>query len=162
MNQHEIRYLFEHRLLPQWFFKYQFSFIGSLLQDKEILYRMIHDLFKEEGLENPYTPDQFQVTVSNLMDQMSLKISFPEPEEEPLCYCSYLFFDKEFDNVSFFCIEKGNKEDQMHPFLCSWTPDGTHLNHGRCTFENNDDFLRCAKIHMEQPSENQKNTNKGE
>lgn len=150
MNQYEIRYLFEHRLLPRCFFENQLQFIGALLKDKEILFRIIDDLFHQEGLKNPYTPDLFDVSAVGSMEQMAIKISFPEPENEPLCYCSYLFFDKTFEKVSYFCIEKGNSEGQMHPFVCSWTPEGAHLNHGHCALEKNEDFLRCSEIHSKQ------------
>lgn len=150
MDRHGIRYFFEHQLLPQWFFKYQFQFIGILLNRKGLLYQMIDDLFKEQGLENPYTPDLFDVTAKRLAEQMSVKISFPEPEEEPLCYCSYLFFDQEFDKVSYFCIERGNPAGQMHAFVCSWTQEETHLNHGHCHLGEEGDFLRCAEIYREQ------------
>lgn len=72
MNRHGIRYMFEHRLLPQWFF-----------EDKN------------------------------------------------------------------FCIEKGNSESGDFPFVCSWTPDEVQHNHGNCSFEDHNDFMRCADIHME-------------
>lgn len=111
MERHEIRYLLEHRLLPHWFFEQKMQLIGLLLRDQEVLYRIIGDLFEKEGIENPYTADQFAVTVSKPDDKMVVRISFPEPEEEPLCYCSYLFFDETFEKVSYFCIEKGDEEN---------------------------------------------------
>ena len=150
MNQHEIRYMFEHRLLPHWFFESKLSFIGMLLQDKGVLYRILDDIFKKEEVENPYTADMFELSLSKITDQiMMAKICFPDPEEEPLCYCSYLFFDEKFEKPGYFCVEKGNTEGDRYPFICSWTEDGFHQNHGHCGFENDSDFLRCRDIYLE-------------
>lgn len=151
MNRHKIRYMFEHRLLPHWFFENKLSFIGMLLREKEILYRILNDIFEKEEEENPYTVDMFKVSSLKIADEiMMVKISFPEPEEEPLCYCSYLFFDKAFEKLGYFCIEKGNEEGGRCPFVCSWTREGAHRNYGQCSFENNGDFLRCSDIYMEE------------
>lgn len=112
---------------------------------------MINDIFQNEELENPYTPEQFGIEAERLTEEvMMLKIIFPEPEDEPICYCSYLFFNRDFEKTGYLCIEKGNGEGQEKPFVCAWTADGTHLNYGRCSFEEHGDFLRCVEIYMEQ------------
>jgi len=69
---------------------------------------------------------------------------------EPLCYSSYLFFDRAFKKLGFFCIEKGNGIGEMQPFVCSWSPEGEHSNYGNCTLEKQEDLLRCADIFMKQ------------
>lgn len=149
MNRHDVRYAFEHRILPQWFFEEKSRFVGLFLSDKHMLFRVINDIFKKEKIDNPYEDDNFKIEASRITeDIMMLIFTFPKPEEEPLCYCSYLFFDKEFEKLSYFCIEKGNPEGDNYPFVCSWTSDGSHLNHGNCTFEDHNDLLRCAEIHM--------------
>lgn len=151
MNLHSIRYMFEHRMLPQGFFEEKARFIGMLLQDKGVLYRIINDIFEKEEVQNPYEEEQFGIEAAKITeDVMMLKIIFPEPEEEPLCYCSYMFFDKDFEKIRYFCIEKGNGVGQPQPFVCSWDKDGTHLNHGNCTFEEHGDFKKCADIYMKQ------------
>ncbi|MDE7298147.1 MAG: hypothetical protein K2N94_04875 [Lachnospiraceae bacterium] len=150
MDRHGIRYLFEHRLLPQWFFEDKTQFVGLLLNEKEILFNIINDLFEKENVDNPYKREDFTVMASKVTaDVLMVRIGFPAPEEEPLCYCAYIFFDKAFDKVSYFCIERGNKEGDNYPFVCSWTPDGAHNNHGNCSLDSYNDFIRCADIHME-------------
>jgi len=150
MILHQIRYVFEHRLLPQLFFENNAQFVGMVLKDKAVLFRIIDDIFQKEDVENPYTEEQFDIETAKIAEGvMMMKIILPEPEDEPLCYCCYLFFDNNFEKLSFFCIEKGNEIGQMYPFVCSWTSDGAHNNHGNCSFENHGDFLRCADIHME-------------
>ena len=44
---------------------------------------------------------------------------------------------------------KGNAESGGYPFGCSWTPDEVHHNHGNGAFDDYNDFIRCADIHME-------------
>ena len=150
MDRHGIRYMYEHRLLPNWFFEDKEQFVGMILQDKAVLYRIIEKIFDKENLPNPYKEDEFDIDVTKIVDDvLMLKIIFPEPEEEPLCYCAYMFFDSQFEKTSYFCIEKGNEAGNMCPFVCSWTTDSCHHNYGGCTFENYGDFLRCAEIHME-------------
>lgn len=149
MNRHEIRYLFEHRLLPNWFFQDKDRFVGILLNDKKILYGIIDDIFKKEEVENPYKEEDFSIEAGKITeDIIMVKIVFPEPEDEPLCYCSYLFFDINFEKTEYFCIERGNEHSEEYPFVCGWTSDGSHCNFGNCTFEENGDFLRCLEIYM--------------
>ena len=94
MDRHGVRYCFEHRLLPGWFFEHKEGFVGLILHDKNILFEMINDIFTDEKVSNPYEKEDFVAIASKVTDEVKvLKIIFPEPEEEPLCYCSYIFFE---------------------------------------------------------------------
>ena len=149
MDRHSVRYLFEHRLLPKWFFEDKMELIAMLLHDKKTLPGILSRIFEKEGLENPYTEDQFNVEPAKLTDEiMMLKLTFPEPEEEPLCYCAYLFFDKDFKKPAYYSIEKGNEESGDQVFVCSWTAKGKHVNHGTSTLEDQHDFLSCVEVYM--------------
>lgn len=58
----------------------------------------------EEGLENPYSENEFEVKPVDITEEfLSVKIKFPLPKEEPLCFESYIFCDKEFDKIMYFC-----------------------------------------------------------
>lgn len=155
MNAHEIRYMFEHRVLPQWFFEGKDRFVGMILNDKTVLFRIIDDMFRKEEIKNPYTEEQFKTETAKIAEEtMMIKIMLPDPEDVPLCYCCYLFFDKDFEKPGFFSIEKGNnigsKTSKTIPFVCSWTADGSHNNYGNCSLENSQDFIKCADIYIEQ------------
>ena len=107
MSAFDILYLLEHRLLPQWFFKEKGPFVLQLLRSETLLYEIADRLFEEEGEENPYAPDDFAVEPFSLSAAVKgLKLIFPKPEKEPLCYRCYLFFDMSFEKVCFFCVEK--------------------------------------------------------
>ena len=118
MDLHQIIYMFEHRMLPQYFFEDREKFVWIILENKGILYQIINEIFEKEQMENPYSPEQFGVMSAKITeDVMMLKLIFPEPQEEPLCYCSYLFFDREFKKMGFFCIEKGNEYGEASSLL---------------------------------------------
>jgi hypothetical protein len=149
MDRHGVRYMFEHRVLPSWFYEDKEKFVGLLLDDHEILFRIIDGIFKQEDVENPYTCDQFDIDAAKITDEVfMIKVIYPEPEEEPLCYCSYLFFDREFNKMGYYCIEKGSELSNYYPYVCSWNKEGAHTNYGNCTFEKNADFIRCIDIFM--------------
>lgn len=149
MDRHGIRYVFEHRVLPQWFFEDTQKFVGVLLNNKEVLYDFINDIFEKENVENPYSEDDFKVEAAKLTDNvLFVKISFPEPEEEPLCYCSYMLFDEKFEKKRYYCIERGNEAGDFLPFVCGWTPEGTHVNYGHCGLGEDEDLIRCMELYV--------------
>ena len=87
MDRHGVRYVFEHRLLPNWFYEDKDKLVGAILHDKSILFRIISDVFKEENVENPYKEEDFDAHPFKVTEEvMGLCIEMPEPEEEPLCY----------------------------------------------------------------------------
>ena len=147
-QRHSIRYFFEHRLMPDGFYKEKEKFIMLLLEDKEILFRIVDDLFNKQDFKNPYTTDQFDIGAAKLEDDvLILKVTFPEPEEEPLCYCSYMLFTTDFKKACYFCVEKGHGEG--FPFVCSWSSDGVHHNYGQCSLEEHDYLKKCMEVFME-------------
>lgn len=149
MDRHDIRYLFEHKVLPTWFYEHKVTFVGELLRMEGLLYGVINDMFNKEIVENPYNKSQFTMDAAKLLDNLFvIRIGFPRPEEAPLCYCSYLFFDDEFERASYYCIEKADREDGGSAFVCSWTIDGDHINYGRCLLEDHKDFLRCVELYL--------------
>lgn len=85
MDRHGVRYQFEHRILPQLFFEDKAQFIGIILNDKDVLFRVIDEIFSGEEVTNPYSKDDFTIEAARIAESvMMLKIIFPEPEEEPL------------------------------------------------------------------------------
>lgn len=150
MTLHEICYGFEHKLLPEMFFEYKFAFVKMLLDDKTKLYKIINDIFEDAKEKNPYTEDDFDIVLAKLDENLyMLKIIFPEPKTEPLCYCSYIFFDCSFEKTGYYCIEKGNSfSGKEEPFVCSWSKEGMHFNYGNCVMEDNKDFLRCLELYL--------------
>lgn len=150
MERHGVRYVFEHRLLPNWFYEDKDKLVGAILHDKSILFRIISDVFKEENVENPYKEEDFDAHPFKVTEEVrGLCVEMPEPEEEPLCYRVYMIFNTDFDKLWFFTIEKGNEAGENYPFVCAWDAEGSHLNLGHCSFDKNNALIRCLDIFME-------------
>ncbi len=150
MTLNESMFYFEHTLLPGWFFEEKKKFVIAALNDSTFLHRVLSDIFKNEGLENPYKAEEFVAEPAKVReDIMMLRIIYPMPADEPLCYCSYMFFDNDFEKTSFYTIEKGDPKEGPLPYACEWTTDGVHHKLGRCSFENMGDFKICVDAHME-------------
>ena len=145
---HDIRYFFEHQLLPRAFFEDRALLITVLVKEKDFLYKMVQEVFEKEGAECPYRPEEFRAEPLKISkDVLLLKLTYPEPESEPLCYGSYLLFDTAFENPAFFCLERGARRDEM-PFLCRWDESGNHLNYGRCSTEHGEALARCLELYL--------------
>jgi len=61
--------MFEHSLLPQWFFEDNAQFVGMVLKDKAVLFRIINDIFQKEDVENPYTEEQFDIETAKIAEK---------------------------------------------------------------------------------------------
>ena len=150
MSAKKILYSFEHELLPEAFFNDKQGFLSLLLQDPDQLYEIIDGLFSRSGIENPFNPSEFSVEPSMANENVAvLKLKFPKPPEAPLCLASYIFFDRTFEKVSYFCIEKGDEASGGFPNICRWEPDGTHVSYGSESHDPDEQFIKCVNIHLE-------------
>ncbi len=147
MTNFEVMYVLEHKLLPNWFFTEKERLVAPLIGQDDFVFSVLDDICKKENLENPYDKESFIINSAKLSeDILMIKLTFPEPDAEPLCYCSYLLFDINFEKTAYFCIEKGG--DGCPPFVCRWGSDGGHFNCGTCTLEDNNDLTRCFDIYL--------------
>lgn len=133
MRIREIRYYFEHRLLPDCFYKYKEKFIMALLTSEgKFLYDIMSDLCRESQEENIYSLEMYKVSACKLEDGTRIvKLDMPKPESEPLCYRIYLVFDESFEKADYLTAERGIMEEQI--FLCGWDENGEHFNFGDTT-----------------------------
>lgn len=147
MNVHEIMYTYEHNILPENFYEYGTDFIAVILKRKDVLYRVINEFFDEEKVDNPYKEEDFELDVMNCSeDFLAVKLTFPLPKQEPLCYCSYIFIDKELQKLNYFCIERGDNSEEA--YVCSWTKDRQHINYGKCSLSDQEDYEKCLNVYM--------------
>lgn len=148
MSKKEIRYMFEHGLLPRWFFETTKDFVRTMLTEPSEFFDNLDRMFEWEMVENPYTMEQFQIEHIKLTeDIMVLKLTFPEPEEAPFCYNSFAIYDEKFEKIRYFCIERANGEDSKEAFVCQWTKDERHINHGTCVRDEKTELERCVEIY---------------
>lgn len=145
----DIRYMHEHRLLPNYFFTRKKQFIDVIIKNNNAIFNIIDKLFTEKNIKNIYKKEDYKVEIGKVTDLVTLiKISFPTPEVEPLCYCSYIFYDNNYEKIGYFTIEKGDKASNYLPYVASWNSEGKHENYGNCSFDKNEDLLKCVDIYM--------------
>lgn len=146
MSVHQIMYAYQHKILPRNFYEFKQDFVALLLNRSEVLYRVLDDIFSEEGIENPYKEEEFKVKPMEINEKyLSVKLEFPVPAKEPLCYESYIFVDKDLQNLSYFCVECGSEPDIA--FICSWTEKGQHLNYSNCIYDEQECYNKCLNIY---------------
>ena len=137
----ELRYYFEHKLLPRYYFENTISFVSEIFQayredvesNSNPLFDMISELAENQGIELPYSEDQFKVEIIVLdEDNVMFRICMPEPEEPILCSEIYLVFCiEDFSTKRFFTVELLERKWLRKTYcLCEWEEDDFHGNHG--------------------------------
>ena len=142
-------YLFEHKLMPRYFFEDKAVLFRVLTDDKENVFKMFSDLLKDNDLSNPYTAEDFEVVFHVIDDKLLiLQIKYPEPTETPLCYEQVMITNKEFTEMEFYCLEF--HEDESHvPSICTWNVKGKDMMHGNCGCCTADEFfMKASEMYM--------------
>lgn len=142
MTLTELRYYFEHEVLPTYFWKCSGAFLSDLVQvvyeeeeessDENIIYELISDISQEEDLEPPYSKDEYRVELFRMdKEDYTIRIVLPKPEEPLLCACIYMIFSlKDFSPIRYFTVELLEKKWRKNVYcLCEWEQDGFHRNH---------------------------------
>lgn len=157
MDRHSIRYAFEHEALADTRSGDVAMLVHMMLIDRDFLYNVIDQMFQKENVKNPYTAEQFfveSVNVNQKYGPQVLKMHFPPPEEETLCYCSYLFWDSYFGNAEYYCIEKAGSENGNAAVIYGWSGSWENLNFGRCALDEGQWFNRCLNLYIDHNTDN--------
>ena len=150
MDHKQMLYNFEHGLLPKWFYEEKRDFIGLIAQQPQALYSILSELYTRSEMDNPFTPDEFRVEPEQLNEDVAmLKIRFPKPPAAPLCISAVVVFDKTFEKVCYYSIEKGDEVTGGFPVVCSWEADGTHVNYGAESHDEDECLVKCVSLYME-------------
>ena len=131
MEQFEgLRYYFEHRLLPHWFYEKTEVLIEILEEGgRHFLYGGMSVLCEEAGVEMKYTREQYTLYHCGTEKEYTMiRMEMPIPEREPMCYEVYLVFGDDYQNKKYFTVEMGSSVHER--FLCSWDQDQSHCNYG--------------------------------
>ena len=128
-----ILYSFEHKIIPSWLWGSQY-FLDDLFKvgERKVLYTAISDIYKKEGQELPYKPEDFGGFHGQLSETLYVStLVFPSPKEVTECFCSIIFFDKTDNRKAYYTFELGKDMDGSDlQFFCEWKQDGTHMNYG--------------------------------
>ena len=129
-----ILYQFEHNFLPKWSYGAP-DFFNDLINhgEKETLYRAAKNTYDKNGIEFPFKEEDFSGFHVRLdVDTVCVLLRFPQPQEVPLCFCSFIFMDAKTNQIQYYTLEKGadpitNREMR---FLCGWSKEGEHKQYG--------------------------------
>ena len=149
MTTNQVLYQFEHQLLPRWFYDEPKEFIGVLCESPSALFEILSELFRRGGAENPYKAGDFKVEPGEVNENvMMLRIDYPKPQGEQLCHSAICIFNKGFDRLMFFTIEKGIDLDAGFPIHAAWTPEGEHFNYGKVSPDKEEQLFECVSVYM--------------
>jgi len=126
---YEIRYEYEHRFLPKWFYEDTEEFTGKILEgEKDFLYKTMAALCENAGQEMKYMKEQYKVHQCKTGKGYSMIcIEMPEPERKLLCHQVYLAYSNDYRCKKYFTVEKSASAETS--FLCSWNPEGERWSH---------------------------------
>jgi hypothetical protein len=144
---HDARYYFEHDLLPRFFFENGLDFMGAIANKEDnVLNKVFLDILEKSNLDNLYGDNPIQIEPFAVKDIYIAHLTFPNPEDEPLCYETFMIYNIETNICGFYCIEKGSKENQR--FLCEWTKETQHLNYGVCSNDTEEVIIDILKLFL--------------
>lgn len=148
MNLQEARYILEHKLFPEWFFNDKIQFVGALADSKaNTAYDLMSRICKKKNIECTYKPEQYKSELFKIDNGnfLLLKLTFPKPENTPLCYRAYMIFNEDFTKASYFTAEK-SFENKL--FLCGWDKKRTHLNYGEFSGDEQQEMKKAVELHI--------------
>ena len=149
MTVQQVLYHFQHRLLPMWFYDSPKEFAGVLSEKPEALYEIFSTLMEQGGVENTFRAGEFKAEPLEISDTVTaIRIKYPKPQDEPLCFGALAFFNKDFDKLHFFTMEKGEDIEGIFPVLCSWDSNGEHFSHGTVSLDPDEQLLECVNMYI--------------
>lgn len=132
-----------------WFYDSPKEFVGVLSEKDTALFEILSELLARGEVENTFRAGEFKaepVEVSD--DAMALRIKYPKPQDAPLCFGAICFFNKDFDKLAFYTIEKGEDLEGGFPVLCSWDEDGSHSNYGKVSPDPDEQLVECVDNYL--------------
>ena len=123
----DVRYHFEHRLLPQAFYQAPLETMESLRE--EGLYERWSRYTAERGFDADYPAEAFGTREITGEDGIRmLVLTMPQPEKMLLCYRIYLCLDPKTGTAAYFTAEYDIYEGYFDPgcLICGWKQDRTH------------------------------------
>ncbi len=128
ITPHEIRYYFEHRLLPSELYENTDQLTEYLR--KNGAYVLWANFTGNNGFDVVYPEDAFGTAEFPQDDGTNvMMLSLPKPEESPLCSRVYLCWNPETGKTGYYTVELDNFFGEAW-YLCSWTADGVHMDYG--------------------------------
>ena len=124
----QVRYQFEHRMLPRYFHDDPENMLG-VLRDVG-LYRLWASVTIENGVDPTYPEADYVLHFFTAADGAKLlQIELPQPDANLLCYRIYMVYSPATGESGYYTVESDDFDPSL-AFVCAWTKDGTHMNYG--------------------------------
>jgi hypothetical protein len=133
----KIRYVVEHKILPNILFSVGPRFVIDMAKDaSENLYELYRLNQRHiPSYQCPYSPKDFSsrlfifATGNNFQSYAVIVcLNMPKPEDQLLCYRIYLCWESSTERIAYFTVERDT--NCGYPMLCRWTKSGNHINYG--------------------------------
>ena len=148
ITPHQVRYYFEHRLLPQLLYEDPDQLLG-FLNDNGI-YTLWYNFTQNNGFDVIYAADDFDQALYQADNgTWYMQVFLPKPEDMPLCCRVYLCWNPDTDQKGYYTIEYDNYFGDAW-FLCGWTEDGVHMDFGTLDAPQNPDDPEYAALMAEE------------
>ena len=134
MDTREDYYKFAHYLFPYMMFNYGKAVIGQMTKEKDIFAQRLRKNWENIKIENTINrsiPPNFHIDIKRLdVIHNLIVVTLPEASEAWETPYIGITFDDNCD-IKYFTYEIGKISDSQEGyFLCQWTPDWKHINHG--------------------------------
>lgn len=124
----EVRYAFEHDMLPRYFYDNPQNLIDHVLSDGVFI--LWESVATENGADVRYGAGDYAETLYTYDDGTELvQLDLPEPDASLLCYRIYLLYNPNTGEAGYYTVES----DDFLPgegFVCMWDAQGNHVNFG--------------------------------
>ena len=151
-----VRYHFEHKLLPHYFYQAPYRIMTHLLS-KSVMYSW-QKLCNYNEIDPTYNEKDTKTSLYFLAgdgeddDLLIERVVLPEPDQDLLCYRIYLLYDVYKEKAVYYTIESDKMTNEMFPydggefvFVCSWDEDGSHYNYGTILLADSGDDAAMEK-----------------
>ena len=129
----QVRYEFEHSVLPRYFYTNRAMSIWHLLGNPGKFmveaYRQCckaADCEPASYAESDFSENHFSIEKDG-DTVLIVRLLLPQPTDIPLCRAILLCYERDSDRQMYFTSELSETGTF---FLCSWSEDGVHVNHG--------------------------------
>lgn len=147
----QLRYSFEHGMLPIVFYEQPEAMLNAIEQFG--IYSLWASFCAQNGLLPAYIPEDFSAHRYSCDDGTAIvQLEMPDPFGNTLCERIYFIYNADSGNTAYFTVEYNEMLGGMN-FLCGWTKSRRHVNYDSLTPLDGDsadyeDALRAEAVHV--------------
>ena len=124
----QVRYFFEHNMLPRYFFAKPENMLNVL--EESGLYTLWASVSTENGVDPTYAPEDYVSHWYTSSDGITIvQEELPDPEASTLCYRIYFLYNPGTGDAAYYTLESDDFVPNLC-FVCMWTKDMEHVNYG--------------------------------